>query len=311
MVNVKRVSGLPGQKSSNRIKRTKSDWMLSIISYTVVTVFAMTVIYPTLNIIAVSMSSYRAFQLTPWMFFPYDFDFGAFEFVFSSRLIMRSYLNTIIITISGTLLVLLLTTLTAYPLSRTELKGKSVFMTYIIFTMIFNGGLIPNFLLVRTLGMNDTLFALFVPGALSAFFVILMINFFKNIPSSLIEAARIDGAGEATVLFKVVLPLSTAILATIALFASVGLWNNFFNAVIYIRRQELWPVQLVLREIIMAANMAVLQADGNFAEVNLHALPSVSIRYAALIVTMLPIMCVYPFIQKYFVKGVMIGAVKG
>jgi len=224
---------------------------------------------------------------------------------------MRSYLNTIIITLSGTSLVLVLTTLTAYPLSRPELRGKPAFMTYIIFTMMFNGGLIPNFLLIRALGMHDTLFALFVPGALGGFNIILMINFFRNIPASLIEAARIDGAGEMVVLFKIVLPLSTAIIATIALFSSVGLWNNFFSAVIYIRSQELWPVQLVLREIIMAANMAILQADGNFAEVNLRALPAVSIRYAALIVTMLPIMCVYPFLQKYFVKGVMIGAVKG
>jgi len=295
----------------SRIRRTKSDWVVTIVSYLVVTLFALTVIYPVLNIIAVSVSSYRSYQLTPWMFFPYEFDFGAFSAVFSSRLIMRSYLNTIIITLGGTTLVLLLTTITAYPLSRSELKGKPIFMTYIIFTMVFNGGLIPNFLLVRTLGMHDTLFALFVPGALSAFFVILMINFFKGIPSSLIEAARIDGASEMRVLMRVVLPLSTAILATIALFASVGLWNNFFNAVVFIRRQELWPVQLVLREIIMAANMAVLQADGNFAEVNLRNLPTVSLRYAALIVTMLPIMCVYPFIQKYFVSGVMIGAVKG
>ena len=311
MVKVEKAAKFVNKKSTSRIRYTKGDWAVTLISYAVVTIFALTIIYPVLNIIAVSMSSYRSYQMTPWMFFPYDFDFGAFEMVFTSRLIMRSYLNTIIITVSGTILVLILTTLTAYPLSRAELRGKPFFMTYIIFTMIFNGGLIPNFLLVRALGMNDTLFALFIPGALSAFWIILMLNFFKGIPASLIEAARIDGAGEIKILLQIVLPLSTAILATIALFASVGYWNNFFNAVIYIRSQELWPVQLVLREIIMRANVAVLAADGNFAELDQVNLPTVSLRYAALIVTMLPIMCVYPFLQKYFVKGVMIGAVKG
>ena len=306
MVNKKTVD-----KRRSHIRRTAGDWLVSAFSYSLVVFFAATIIYPMLNIIAVSVSSFRSYQLRPWMFYPTEFDFGAFVGVFGSKLLLRSYLNTIIVALCGTAVTLALTTLTAYPLSQPGLKGKPVFMSYIIFTMMFNGGLIPSFLLVRSLGLYDTLPALFIPGALGAFNIILMLNFFKNIPDSLMEAARIDGANELYILLKIVLPLSTAILATIGLFAAVGYWNNFFSAIIYIRSQSRWPVQLVLREIIMAVNNAMLSADGNLAEIDLKNIPNVSIRYAALIIIMLPIMCIYPFVQKYFVTGVMLGAVKG
>lgn len=291
-------------------KSDRNDKIINILSYVVVTFFAVAMLYPVLNVIAVSMSTYRSFAQTPWMFIPYEFDFSAFKAVFGSTLILRSYLNTIVITLTGTALTLFFTVLTAYPLSRPGLKGKSFFMSVVIFTMMFSGGIIPNFLLIKGLGMYDTLMAQILPGALSAFNVILMINFFKTIPESLLEAARVDGANELYILVKVVLPLSTAILATITLFAAVGYWNSYFNAVLYARRQAIWPVQLVLREIIMAANTAMLNSEGNMAEMNLSNIPLESLRYASLIVVMIPIMCVYPFLQKHFAKGVMLGAVK-
>ena len=286
------------------------DFAVNGVAYAVVTLIALTMLYPVLNVVAVSMSSYTSYLQSPWMIFPYDFDFRAFRAVFGSSLIVRSYLNTIIITVAGTLLTLLFTVLTAYPLSRPGLKGKAFFTSVVVFTMMFSGGLVPSFLLVKGLGLYDTLTALILPGALSAFNVILMINFFSTLPESLLEAARVDGASEPYILVRIVLPLSTAILATIALFAAVGYWNSYFNAVIYTRSQSKWPVQLVLREIIMAANTAMLNADGNMAEMSLANIPSVSLRYACLIVVMIPIMCVYPFLQKYFTKGVMLGAVK-
>lgn len=283
---------------------------MSIVAYTIVTLVALIMLYPILNVIAVSMSSYQAYATTPWMFLPRDFDFSAFYAVFNSSLLLRSYLNTIIITIAGTGISLVLTVLTAYPLSRPGLRGKAVFMTILIFTMMFNGGIVPNFLLIRGLGLYDKLLAQILPGTLSAFNVILMMNFFKSIPASLLEAAKVDGATEPYILTRIVLPLSSAVLATITLFVSVGYWNGYFSGVLYARRQSIWPVQLVLREIIMAANTALINAGGNLAEVNLQTIPLDSLRYASLIVVMLPIMCVYPFLQKYFAKGVMLGAVK-
>ena len=300
MVNAKR----------KKIKTGFSDRLFSAVIYIVVTAAAFTMLYPVLNVIAVSMSSYKAYSTTPWMIIPYDFDFSAFQAVFGSNLLMRSYLNTIIITLVGTFLTLFFTILTAYPLSRPGLRGKPFFMALLIFTMMLNGGTIPNFLLIRSLGLYDTLTAQFLPSVLSAFNAILMINFFKSLPSSLLEAARVDGASEPYILVRIVIPLSSAIIATISLFAAVGYWNSYFSAILYTRSQDNWPVQLVLREIVLAANTAMLNAGGNMAELNMMSIPLDSLRYASLIVVMLPIMCVYPFLQKYFAKGVMLGAVK-
>lgn len=297
----------------NKQKPTKQglgDQLLIGAFYVVVTLVAVTMLYPVLNVIAVSMSSYESFARTPWMVIPYDLDFSAFGAVFGSSLLMRSYLNTVIITVVGTALTLFFTILTAYPLSRPGLKGKSVFMSLLVFTMMFNGGTIPNFLLIKNIGLYDTLLSQILPGALTAFNTILMINFFKSLPASLLEAARVDGASEPFILLRIVIPLSSAIIATISLFAAVGYWNSYFSAILYTRSQLKWPVQLVLREIILAANTAMLNSGGNMAEMNLMSIPLDSLRYASLIVVMVPIMCVYPFLQKYFAKGVMLGAVK-
>ena len=291
-------------------KRVSEDRIVGGLAYALVTVVAITMLYPILNVLAVSMSSYTSYARHPWMFFPFDFDFAAYKAVFSSRLILRSYGNTIFITTVGTLLTLLITVLTAYPLSRPGLRGKPVFMSLLLFTMMFNGGMIPNFLLIKGIGLYDSLWAQIIPAILSAYNTILMINFFKALPPSLFDAAKVDGASEPYILFKIVFPLSKAIIATIALFAAVGYWNNYFSGVLYARSQSNWPVQLVLREIILAANTAMINAEGNLAEMDLSAISSESLRYAALVVVMIPIMCIYPFLQKYFAKGVMLGAVK-
>lgn len=305
--NKKKLKGTDGFKG-----RSRDDTVIAIVCYSVVTLFALTIIYPLLNVFSVAFASYRDYLIRPWMFFPTEVDLDAFRKVFHSSLIWNSYKNTIIITISGTLLTLVLTTLTAYPISRTYLKGRGVFTTIVIITMVFNGGIIPKFLVMKTIGLYDNLWSLIIPGALTAFNIILMINFFKSLPDSLIEAAKIDGASEPRILVQIVVPLSKPIMATIALFAAVQYWNSYFSAVMYIRRQVLWPVQLVLREIVLANNTAALDAGNNLAEMgNSQIVYTKSLQYAALIVVMVPIMCVYPFLQRYFAKGVMLGAVKG
>lgn len=292
-------------------KKIHDGRLMSVFSYTIVTLLALTVIYPMLNIISVSVSSYNSFARNPMMLFPTELNFQAYGAVFASRLLLRSYANTIYVTAAGTVLTLIITVLTAYPLSRPQLRLKGLFNTLLIITMMFSGGIIPAFLLMRGLGLIDKLPSLYLPSILTAYNVILMTNFLRALPDSLLEAATIDGASEPFILWRIVLPLSKPILATIALFAAVGLWNNYFSAVIYIRTQANWPVQLVLREIIMAANTAALQAGGNLAEIDTASIPMDQLRYATLIVVMLPIMCVYPFLQKYFATGVMLGAVKG
>lgn len=306
MVNAKSKQGYTGFKA-----RSRDDKIIAVICYTFVTIFALTIIYPMLNVFSVAFASYADYLRRPWMFYPKEIDLQAFQKVFSSTLIWNSYKNTVIITVSGTLLTLILTTLTAYPISRPYLKGRGVFTTIIIITMVFSGGIIPKFLVMKSIGLYNNLLSLIIPSALSAFNIILMINFFQAMPESLLEAARIDGANEPRILAQIVVPLSKPILATIALFAAVGYWNNYFSAVMYIRKQELWPVQLVLREIVLANNTAALDAGNNLAEAGGQTIYTKSLQYASLIVVMLPIMCVYPFLQRYFAKGVMLGAVKG
>jgi putative aldouronate transport system permease protein len=304
----KKSSVFAGVKKGGR--RGLDDYIVAFVTYLVVTVFALLIIYPMLNILSVSMSSYTAYIKNPMMFLPSDFDFGAYRVTFRSKLLLNSYGNTIIITVLGTVLTLVMTVLYAYPLSRPQLRFRPFFNTLIIITMIFSGGIVPAFLLMRSLKLINTLAAQYLPSILGAYNCILMVNFFRTIPVELIEAAEVDGAQEPLILTRIILPLSKPILATIALFSSVGLWNNYFSAVIYTRTQDKWPVQLVLREMLLASSTAALQAGGNLAEMMANV-PTNQLRYATLIIVMLPIMCVYPFLQKYFAGGVILGAVKG
>jgi putative aldouronate transport system permease protein len=291
--------------------RGMDDYVVAIVTYIVVTAFALTVIYPMVNILSISMSSYGSYIRNPMMLVPTELDFSSYRLAFRSNLLLTSYGNTIIITVLGTLLTLIMTILYAYPLSRPQLRFKPFFNTLIIITMFFSGGIVPAFLLMRSLKLINTLAAQYLPSILGAYNCILMVNFFRTIPSELIEAAEVDGAQEPLILTRVILPLSKPILATIALFSSVGLWNNYFSAVIYTRTQDKWPVQLVLREMLLASSTAALQTGGNMAEMGMMAVPAEQLRYATLIIVMLPIMCVYPFLQKYFASGVILGAVKG
>lgn len=268
--------------------------------------FAGLTIYPFLNVLAVSISDYSVYLQNPMTIIPRRLTFNAYRFVFSHPLVATCYRNTVVVAVAGTAFRLTLTTLTAFPLSRAGLRGKPVFMTLLIITMMFNGGLIPNFYLVRSLGMYNRLLALIVPAGLSAFSVILMKNFFESIPESLIEAAKMDGASELFILSRVVVPLSSAILATLGLFFAVGLWNSYFSAIVYIRDRSLWTLQVLLREIVIESTATLANEFEMAGKTHTQ-----NMKYAVIVVAIGPILCLYPFLQKYFVKGVMIGAVKG
>ncbi|MDQ0915164.1 carbohydrate ABC transporter permease [Paenibacillus sp. V4I5] len=283
--------------------------LFDTINYTLLTLICVVMLYPFINVASVSLSSYSAYVNNPTMIWPHEFSLAAYQEIMSRALLWRSYLNTLIVTICGVTLGIFLYIITAYPLSKRVLKGRKFLMMLIVFTMLFNGGLIPNFYLIRSLGLLDTLAALILPALFSGFSLILMKNFFESLPEELEEAARMDGASDPYILFRIIVPLSKPIIATLCLFAAVGYWNNFFNAIIYIRSETNWPLMLYLREVIEAASMMAQQS--NAAEVGSQQVTSETLKYATLMIVMIPILCVYPFVQKYFVKGIMLGSVKG
>ena len=280
--------------------------MFDVCVYSVVTLICIIMLYPFLNVIAVAFSEYTEYLKNPLMILPSGFTLSAFKFVLKEGQVIVSYGNTIFVTVMGVLIGLTLITLMAYPLTRLHLKARGIILNNEIFSLMFSGGLIPNYYLVRSLGLIDSLWAVILPGAFSAYNMILMKNFLEALPDSLMEAASIDGASEPCILFKIALPLCKPILATLCLFIAVQYWNSYFTAMLYIRDRTKWTLQLVLREIVLA-NVQ----NGNNDPAQENYIVSISIKYASLLVVMLPIMLVYPFLQKYFVKGVMIGAVKG
>ena len=286
-------------------KLTAFDWGI----YGFLALFALATTYPFLNVLAVSVSPYGDYLANPVMIFPKNITFDMYKVVFSNPLVLSSYRNTIWITIWGTALSMALTILMAYPLANKHFYAKSLFTYMMIFTMLFNGGLIPNFHLIRTLGLYNSLWALILPGAMSTYNVILLSNYIRSLPEELEEAAHIDGASDLYILFKVVLPLSVPILATLSLFYAVGKWNSYFNAIVYIRDREKWTLQLLLREVVISANM--MRQEGVIDPFAQSSVPNQNVKYATIVVAILPILFVYPFLQKYFIKGILVGAVKG
>lgn len=294
----------------NRMRKRKRLEPFDIVNHALLVVVCLVMLYPFVNVAAVSLSSYNAFVNNPMMIWPQELNVAAYKEILTHPILASSYLNTIIITAAGVTLGIFMYIITAYPLSKKHLKGRSFFLLLVIFTMLFNGGLIPNFYLVRELHLLDTLLSLILPMLLSGFSLILMKNFMESLPEEMEEAARIDGASDPRILFGIIVPLSKPIIATLCLFAAVGYWNNFFNAIIYIRSVDKWPLMLFLREIIEGTRMQEI-SGGNIAESGQTTVVPETLKYATLMVVMVPILCVYPFVQKYFVKGIMVGSVKG
>ncbi len=266
-------------------------------------------LYPLLYILFASLSdpTYVA-QTRGIMLAPKDFTIEAYRRVFSNPMIITSFLNTFFYVVIGTTINIFLTSLGAYALSRKKVMWSNLIMFMIVFTMFFEGGLIPLYLLVDQLEMLDSRSSLIFPTAVSAFNLIIMRTAFQGIPDSLEESARIDGANDFTILFKIVLPLSLPVVAVMVLFYGVFHWNSWFHAMIFLQDRELFPVQLILREILIAN-------DTSSMTTGVGAVDSIpigeTVKYATIVVATLPILCLYPFLQKYFVKGVMIGGIKG
>jgi putative aldouronate transport system permease protein len=238
---------------------------------------------------------------------PYGITLENITYVLNQPQVLQSYGNTAFVVVVGTLLCVAVTSTFAYPISR-KIKGAAIISLLVYFTFIFNGGMIPLYYVVRETGLLNSLWSLIIPKLANPFYVFLMIKIFREIPDSLIESATIDGAGNFTMLRKIVLPLSLPVVATISLFYAVDFWNSFFDATIYLRDADKWTMQVLLREL-----LSVNQQDlvGGSGDASVSGMSSESIRMAMVVITTLPVMLIYPFLQKYFVKGVMIGAVKG
>jgi putative aldouronate transport system permease protein len=263
---------------------------------------------PFVHIIAISLSSKQAVMSNAVTFFPVELDLHAYQIVFADSRMLWSMGLTIVLTVSYTLVCMVMTIAAAYPLTKDRLKGKTVFMMLIVFTMFFSGGLIPDYLLVKELGLLDSMFALILPGAVSAFNLIILRTFFLSIPASLEESAYIDGSSHIGTLIRIVLPLSLPVLATLSLFYAVHRWNGFMDALFYITNSELYPIQLKLYQIVMNSMVTELTAQEGATQTDVvpEGLKAASIMFATT-----PILIVYPWLQRYFVSGVMIGAVKG
>ncbi|MBR4029875.1 MAG: carbohydrate ABC transporter permease [Clostridia bacterium] len=266
-------------------------------------------LYPFLNVAAVSFTTYEEYLMKPMMVWPDEWTTTAYRTLIGKPSLWTSYANTIFITAVTTILSILLYLVTAYPLSRKNLRGKSGIMTYMVFTMMFSGGLIPTFYVVKMLGLYNSLWAIVLTALFSTYNVTLVKNFMESIPDSLIEAARIDGASEFYILFKIIAPLSKAIVATVAMFVAVGQWNSYATSIYYLKDTSKWTLALFLREIILGSSITDV-ISGSGKDMMQETVNPITIQYAALIITVLPILAVYPFVQKYFVKGMMVGSVK-
>ncbi len=291
------------------IKRGRGERTFGVFNYIFFILLCIVMVYPFWHVIMMSLSSVEATAKGGIFLWPKGFNLDTYAQVFRDPSIWSGYLTTVLVTIFGTLFGTLFTATTAYPLSKKELPFARTMLLLVLFTMLFSGGMIPGYLLMKNLRLIDNRLALILPGLISAYNVIIMKSFFMTIPESLEESAKIDGATEVTIFWKIVLPLSKATIATIALFTAVGYWNDYFSTVLYINTKEKWALQAVLRYMLTNTNQAMQSAGVTVAAAT--NVTAATIKSASVVIATVPILCVYPFVQKYFVKGVMIGGVKG
>lgn len=290
---------------------TRGDRIFNVINYTILILVTIIVMYPLVFVLSASFSDPQAVLRGEMLLWPKGVNLNSYVKIFQNKDIISGFTNTLVYTSLGTFINLTMTILAAYPLSRKDFVGRNAIMALLVFTMFFSGGLIPTYLLIKNLGMLNTLWVMIIPNAVSIWNIIIMRTFFQqSIPGELQEAATIDGCSNIKILTRIILPLSMPIIAVTILFYAVGHWNAFFNALLYLSDKEKFPLQLILREILIQGQtndmvkMSTESAIKQQREVE-------GIKYAVLVVANIPVLALYPFLQRYFVKGVMIGAIKG
>lgn len=290
------------------MRLSRPERIFNVLNYAFFTLLGVTTLLPFVNLLAKSLSSESAVVSGNVNLLPVGLQLGTYRFVLQDAAFLNAFRVSVTLTLVGTALSLFLTTITAYPLSKTRLRGRKWLLLMFIFTMLFSGGLIPTYLLMHDLHLVNTLPVLFLPAMVNVYNMLIIKNYFEGLPDSLEESAKIDGAGHFRILFFIYVPLSLPVLATIALFFAVYFWNDYFNAMIYITNPSLKPMQLFLKELLAASSDFIRNAALN-ADEAMNTSPQ-SIQAASIIIATVPILLVYPFLQKYFVKGVLVGSVK-
>lgn len=285
---------------------SKGEKAFDIVNIIFLTIFSLLCLVPFINILATSFATPAEITTRTFILFPRTFSLDAYRYILSTPTIFTSIGVSLFVTIVGTFISMVLTSFMAYALSRRYLHGRSFVNFLVVFTMLFSGGMIPTFLVVNNLGLIDSIWSLILPGAVSAYNMIIMRNFFQGIPDSLEESAKMDGCTDLGVFFRIILPLSLPSIATVSLFYAVNYWNTYQSAILYINDSSKWPVQVLLRQIVLVSSG--LNADASVVDV---VPPAQSVKMAVIIIATLPMLIAYPFVQKYFVKGAMVGSVKG
>lgn len=296
------------------IRRSAADRVFDAANFTIILIVTIVVLYPLVYVVSASVSSANAVISRKVWLWPVEPTLISYRAMFEQSLLTRGYLNSIFYMTAGTAINLFVLILAAYPLSRKDLPLRGFFTFLFVFTMFFSGGMIPNYLLVRNLGLTDTRWALLIPGALSVYNMIIARTYFeKNIPGELLEASQMDGCNDIRFLWQVVLPVSTPIIAVMALFHAVSHWNSFFSALLYISNSKFYPLQLVLRNILFLSQMPQAMLDTMMDNERLTEAITVQelMKYSVIVASSLPVLLIYPFVQKYFVRGILIGSLKG
>ncbi|WP_127590226.1 carbohydrate ABC transporter permease [Paenibacillus lautus] len=289
--------------------RSVGEKLFDVFNYVLLTVITLCTLYPLIYVLFASLSDpTRYMQHSGILWKPLDMTFNAYRLVFDNPMIIQGYLNTFLIVSGGLVLNITLTAFGAYTLSRKGLRYRKQLMLFIVFTMFFSGGLIPLYFTVKGLELTNTLWSLIIPQAISAFNLIIMRTAFEAVPDSLEESAKIDGANEFVILFRIMMPLCMPVIAVMLLYYGVSHWNSWFQAMIYLQDRSLYPLQLVLRELLLLNDASSMASGASGGEV---AVIGETLKHATIIVATVPILLVYPFLQKYFVKGALIGAIKG
>lgn len=289
-----------------KIKRNRNmGTVFGIANAVILTVLALLMVVPFLHIISASLTPIEDLVKTQFILIPTRVSFEAYRYVFSTSTVLRGLIVSICVTAAGTAINIILTTLTAYPLAHRDLVGRKVMVGMVIFTMIFNGGIVPNYIIVRALHLTGTYWSLVLPVAIGSFNLMLFKNYFQELPMELEESAKLAGFNDLSILIRVILPISAPLIATFVVIFGVSHWNSWFNASIYLSDSKMWPIQVILRQIITSASEVGDTAGAT------NFIPPVTVRMCTIVVTSLPILILYPFLQKYFVKGMMVGSVKG
>lgn len=284
--------------------RGLDDKIFNAIIYVILGICGLVAILPILYVVSVSITPFgEVLRNGGFILFPKEITFSAYRTLLTESNIPKAFQITVLITVIGTAVNLVLTALMAYPLSRRNLPGRNFFLLMIVFTLLFSGGLIPTYLVVKTMGLLDSIWAMILPNAIWSFNVLIMKSFFEGLPEELFESARMDGAKEFRILLQIVTPLSVPVLLTVGLFYLVGHWNEFFQAIFYVTDRTLYPLQVVVREILMQSQQPLENAE--------NMMPTQTMQMASVMIASLPVIVIYPFLQKHFTKGMLLGSIKG